>query len=370
MHNDFMHNDGDHNKLKTLGHCLIIFTLAKIVLLGEWLFVVHTSMSFIDSIMRYDSWWFKSIAEHGYMHSVLLNDPIRPGQANWAFFPLFPLLVKVVSSIGVSTYVAAIIVNQSELFLSLYFAYLLALNHLPARAAIFVPLSIAMSPGNTWFLAAYSDITFLFLTILAFYCLTVRRYWCFAIVGYFLSMSRFVGFLIIIPLLIHYWRKHMSHKSQICALMLQLLIVISGLLSFMLVLYLVMGDPWAYYHIQSAWGHLGTNWVSQPWQSIMSTWNSGVDHDRICLILLPVWLLILVIERYYEEAAFSFMCMLAPLAAGSLWSFSRYALGLYPLYFAIALVARKNYLFGLGVLIITVVIQAYYWSIWLTGGWV
>ena len=62
--------------------------------------------------------------------------------------------------------------------------------------------------------------------------------------------------------------------------------------------------------------------------------------------------------------------MLAPIAAGSLWSYSRYALGMYPFYLACGLIARKSYLLGLGILLIAVFISASYWTVWLNDGWV
>lgn len=357
-------------RITILLECMAIFLVAKVMLMFEWNQVANSSLGFIFSIMRGDSWWFKNIVEHGYMHTVLTNDPIRMNQANWAFFPFFPLMVKAVTIFGFSTESASVIVNQVELFASLYFSYQLTLTYLPKQTAMFVPLAIAVSPANIWFLAAYSDMTYLLLTILAFYSLRLRSYWWFAIIGCLLSLTRFVGFLIILPLLIHYYRNKMWSRRDLINLALQAFIILCGLLSFMFLLYEVMGDPIAFYHIQSAWGHLGTSWFSDPIGSIRGTWGSGVGHDRIFVVLLPIWLIVLIWNKYYEEAAFAFMSMLAPIAAGSLWSYSRYAMGLYPLYFAIALIARKNYIAGLAILLIATFISASYYTTWLSDGWV
>lgn len=351
--------------------CLIIFCLAKLMLVYEWSQVVNTGLSFVGSVMRGDSWWFKNIVEHGYMHQVLVGDPIRNGQANWAFFPLFPLITKVVTLLGFSSSIAAIIVNQLFLFLALVVGYKIGLLSFSRSIALIIPLAIAVSPANIWFMAAYSDMSYLFISMLAFYCLQRQSYWWFVFLGFLLALTRFTGFLLIVPLVISYWRNHnLLTDKKWRWLLLQIMLIISGLGVFMLVLYLTMGDPLAFYHIQSAWGHLGTSWFKEPLQSWLSTWHSGVGHDRLFLALVPLWLAVLLWDKYYEEAAFALVCLLAPLAAGSLWSYSRYVLGVYPLYLAIALIARKSYLLGLMLLLLAAFISAGYWTTWLNDGWV
>lgn len=356
---------------RIVGECLLIFCIAKLMVVYEWSQVVNTGLSFVDSVMRGDSWWFKNIVEHGYMHETVTGDPIRNGQANWAFFPLFPLLTKLVTFLGSSSSIAAIIVNQLFLLLALIISYRLALGMFSRQVALLLPLAIAVSPANIWFMAAYSDMSYLFISILAFYCLQRQSYWWFVFFGFLLALTRFTGFLMIVPLIISYWRNgYLLAGKKWWRLILQSALILSGLGAFMLVLYLTMGDPLAFYHIQSAWGHLGTSWFREPITSWLATWHSGVGHDRLFLVLVPLWLIILVWDKYYEEAAFALVCLLAPLAAGSLWSYSRYVMGIYPFYLAIAVIARKNYLLGILMLLLAAFISAGYWTTWLNDGWV
>src|SRR5438067_10139544 len=44
----------------------------------------------IITVMNGDAWFYRSIAVSGYERR-----PFRPGAANWAFFPLYPLIVGV-----------------------------------------------------------------------------------------------------------------------------------------------------------------------------------------------------------------------------------------------------------------------------------
>ena len=360
-------------KLNIFTQCLLIFIFAKLILVTQWIYFTHTGLDFVNSVMRYDSGWFQGIIEHGYMDKAFdASSKSTPNQANWAFFPLFPLLTKFITLFGFSWSISAIIINQTQLFTSLYFAYLLAQKYLLKSYAVFVPLAIAFSPANIWFMAAYSDMTFLFLSILAFYCLSSRWYWRFALFGFLLALSRFVGFLIFIPLILNYWRNDNLDKHQILNLIVQILIIISGLLVFCLVLYFKTGDPIAFYHIQSAWGHLQTHWFSHPLATFIDAWNSTTPYisEHGFLIVAPIWLLVLIYYRYYEEASFSFFCLIIPVAAGGLFSYNRYSLGMYPLYLAISLVARKSYILGLLIILFSSYVSWVYWDGWLNGNWI
>lgn len=362
-------HDKPSSYLTIVIECCVIFFIAKLMLLYEYYIVVNNGLGFIDSVMRGDSWWFHYTIQNGYMASPLTNDPIRMGQANWAFFPLYPIICTAIHFISnLEIRLIEIWVNQLELFLCLITSYKLALQTLPKQSAIFLPLAIATSPANIWFIAAYSDMTFLLLSVIAFDRLSNKQYWQFAIVGFLLSLSRFVGVLIIIPLLINFMRN--NQRQPIKSLIIQIIIIMSGLLSFMLYLYFKTGDALAFYHIQSAWGHLNTQWINSPIDTFIKTWRTGVSHDRVFLIIAPASLMLLIIEKKYEEFSFAFLCIIAPIAAGSLWSFSRYLLGLYPFYLSIALIHRRNNLVGIAILIILAFISADYCNTWLNGNWV
>lgn len=348
----------------------IIFILAKLLMLYAYS-TVNNGGGFIHSVMRADSWWFDNIIHNGYMMQVLTNDPIRMNQANWAFFPLYPMLCKLMIGItGLNAAIVEVAVNQTELLICLFLTYKMALKNMSPNSAIFLPLVIAFSPANIWFLAAYSDMTYLLFTVLVFQAYRVKRYWLAALLGYFLTLSRFVGIVIIVSHLISYWQYKQFNLRNSIELVLQLIIISSGLLTFMVYLHFKCGDALAFYHIQAAWGHLSTDWLHTPLKSFMDTWHSGVEHDRFFLAIAPFFLVILLLHKRFAEFAFAFLCLLAPILAGSLWSYSRYVLGIYPIYLSISLLHRRYPLLALGVLLLFVFISAGYYNDWFNDRWV
>src|SRR5262249_3847657 len=78
--------------------------------------------TYLEAWARYDACWYVAIAEHGYRGTglTLSEGDIRP-----AFFPLYPVLVAVGSSVAQPTLLAGLIVSNV-----CYLAFLVVLWHL------------------------------------------------------------------------------------------------------------------------------------------------------------------------------------------------------------------------------------------------
>ena len=71
---------------------------------------------------RWDCFWYQDIARNGYSSIPRLYDDFRPAQANWAFFPLYPLLTYLMTksfdiSIGLSGFLINIILCTISLLM-------------------------------------------------------------------------------------------------------------------------------------------------------------------------------------------------------------------------------------------------------------
>lgn len=326
-------------------------------------------MSLIDKIMQWDSSWFISIVNDGYMREAISNIPGMNGQANWAFFPLFPILVKLITLIGCQTSVAAIGLNSFIELFSLHLFYLLSLDYLNKKQAHHSVLLLAFSPVNIWFNSAYSDMLFFYLTLLAFYNLHRHNYWIVAIIGLLLACTRFVGIFIIASLIISYYRYKPLKVNNLIYLFLQCIIISIGLLGFMAYLAKLTGDPLAFYHVQSAWGHLNVNWIADITTALSVLWTSGNAISHFFLLIFPIGLIALLYLNLYEEAIFVALCLGAPIAAGTLWSFTRYFLTLFPFYISLAFFTSKNYLTEKITLILITFNYAVFFYLWISGSW-
>jgi hypothetical protein len=142
---------------------------------------------------RWDAGWFLSIAEHGY------NQPTPNATA---FFPLYPLSIRVVAELLGSFEWAGVLVSAGALMGALYLLHRLAELEIGRRAADRTLLILALYPMSFYLSAIYSESSFLLLTVGCVY--SARRGWWgrAGILGALATAARNSGVLLVIPLTI------------------------------------------------------------------------------------------------------------------------------------------------------------------------
>jgi hypothetical protein len=150
---------------------------------------------------REDALWFQRIASHGY----------RSNDASAAFFPLYPLTIRVVSMVpGVGVAVAAALVAQASFFGALVVLYSLTARELGVDVARRATVYLAVFPTAFFFLAAYSESLFLLLTLLAFWYARAGRWWSAVVPAVLVGLTRSVGVMVAAALLVEavlQWRR-------------------------------------------------------------------------------------------------------------------------------------------------------------------
>jgi Gpi18-like mannosyltransferase len=155
----------------------------------------------LDILTQWDGNWYRLIAERGYA-------PPMPEVAA-AFFPLYPLLVRAVAFIVRDVQVACLLVSNGCLIASaLLMIRLLRLDYdevVSRRALIF----LMFNPVSFFLSAAYTESTFLLLSIGALLAARQNKWSVAGLCGGFLSATRAPGLLIGVPLLAEHalqWR--------------------------------------------------------------------------------------------------------------------------------------------------------------------
>ena len=64
-----------------------------------WLLLAHSHIGLSTALESGDGGWYAAIAEHGYVSRISYAAPGVPSQMNIAFFPLLPLLMRVISDL-------------------------------------------------------------------------------------------------------------------------------------------------------------------------------------------------------------------------------------------------------------------------------
>lgn len=140
---------------------------------------------------RHDALWYLRIASQGY----------RTDDASAAFFPLYPLLSRVVAQVvGDAWLLGAYLVSNVALVVALTVLHRLTSLELGDVAARRTVLYLAVFPTSLFLFAPYTESLFLALSVGCLYAAR-RRAWLLAgVLGALASATRSTGLLLVLPL--------------------------------------------------------------------------------------------------------------------------------------------------------------------------
>ena len=311
-------------------------------LVGQQYAWKYSENPWLDIWGVFDSGWYLSIAVHDYQ-AELSSAAATVGQANYAFFPLYPLLIRGLASIVGDHYLAGIVLSNICLLLaciSLYKLVRLDSDHSTALASIryllIFPVSFILS-------GVFTESLFLLLAIMCFYY-AKRSHWLLVGISVFLlALTRSVGILAFIPLLYEYVRQKDFKVRRLRPDMLFLMLIPLGLFVFAVHNYLLTGDYLATVHIQeTGWGHQMTNPL------LFLSDNLRGDNILLRFEACFVVTLLVLLNAFYRKIGFSYWllamgALIFPLATASP-SMPRYSLVVFPIYILLAKLARNNWL--------------------------
>jgi hypothetical protein len=234
---------------------------------------------------RWDSWWYLTIAQHGYAHDLMRT----------AFFPLYPLTIRGLGVIVGSDAIAGVVVSLASFGIALVLLHRLTLLELgsPSRARLAVML-IAFCPVAFFFSAVYSESLFLALSIGAIYEARMGAWATAGVLGALGAAERNSGVLLMIPLLLLFlygpradreppparpatggrnaWRR-LIPRYPIEPQIAWIALVPAGLLAYLVYLGASFGDAFAPLHAQTLWFHHFAGPFGGVWDGIVAAWD-------------------------------------------------------------------------------------------------
>ncbi len=294
----------------------------------------------LGTLEAWDGVWYRHVAAHGYL--------LVPGhQSDPAFFPLYPVLLRIAGATGMSTGAAGVILS-SLLFLCALFAFdALGRELLTPSLARRATVLCAVFPMSYVCSMVYPES----LVLLAFALaglFAVRRRWlvCTAIAAV-AALSRPEGVLLALPIGAAVWRAwphcDSSERGRGIA---AALAPPAAALSFLLYLGVALHDPFAWSKAEKAWGRsfridgvgraivrVGHELSDQPW---------AVRDVVLCLLTL---LLVAAGRRAGAPrswVAVGALLVILPLGSGSFESDGRFGLLALPAYWGLASIASAR----------------------------
>ncbi len=294
-----------------------------------------------QGLLAWDAGWYQAIAAHGYAAA---------GQQSLRFFPLYPLVARVVGWVpGVGTGAALLLVANAAALLAL--AALLVLIRVDlgddglARRSVRL---LALAPSAYVFVLGYSDALLLLSAVVTFLGARTGRWWWAAAAGLAAGAVRPVGLLVAVPVAVEMWRvRRTGTAPQWVARVAALAAPLVGTGAFLVWVGHRFGDPWLPVTVQQQGGHRGP--LTAPLAAMWHT-ATAVLHGHhlgsalhIPWVVLSVVLLVVAFRRLPPAyGCFAAAVLAVSLTSANLDSFERYALGAFPLVVAAStLTGRK-----------------------------
>jgi hypothetical protein len=209
---------------------------------------------------QWDSAWFIAIADIGYKRAA--------DDANAAFFPLYPALIRLFTPVFFGhSWLAALVVANVALLAALVLLYRVMdeeFGAAPASRAVFYLLAY---PTAFFLTAAYNEGLFIALMVGSVFCMRRGHWWMAAVLGALAGATRSAGILLVLPFCYEYIRQH---GRRLRLNVLALAVMPLGLVTVMIIDKRVFDDPLAFSHSQAV--HWGRN-VTWPWKAVIETFG-------------------------------------------------------------------------------------------------
>jgi hypothetical protein len=296
---------------------------------------------FAETFAVWDSGWYFDIATRGYFFSP-------DGQSSIAFFPLYPMLVKLVAApfggSPAATWIAAIAVSWAA-----FFGALLALHDLTERvtgsreAARRTVFYIAVFPFSIYFTRVYTEAVFLLLTVLAVRAAYGSQWAWAGVFGALATVTRPNGILIGLPLLVMALAGRPA-PGVLIRRFAALALIPAALAAYSGYVYTLSGDPLAWLDAQRHWGyslnrlphrHLLSGLAAIEQEGLYA-WllrydTAPFDFFYIAVALLFLVLVPAIVQRFgWALGLYVLASLLVPLSGNALVGIGRYASVLFP----------------------------------------
>jgi hypothetical protein len=309
----------------------------------------------------WDGQWYVRIARMGYR-----------ARASAAFFPLYPMLLRLLSPLAAHGY----IVVGVALSLACYVAAMVVLYRLVTidygdRVASWTVVFASLFPTSFFFQAVYTESIFLLTTVTCLYFARRERWLLAGLAGFLAVLTRNTGILVLLPMALLYLSARGRRVQRLDRRLACFALVPAGLALWMVYLLARLGDPLAFSHAQDYWHrHLSAPWttidlgVRRGIAGIQALVHNGEGTPSISshnTLLIPVTLpnalafvslvgavvvLVLAVRRLkLPYAAYAWASLIAPLfypaARQPLFSLPRFLVVVFPVFLGLALVTER-----------------------------
>ena len=319
---------------------------------------------------RWDTVHYLAIAKNGYVATGIEHFSI-------AFFPLYPLMIRLFSGVIPNEMVAALAVSQLAYGAAVFYLYKLASLDEPHETALAAVLYFSVFPVAYFLHAAYTESLYLSFVLSSFYYARREKWALAGVLGMLAAFTRVMGITLIAALLIEYAHQKQFKMTAVRKNILWLMLLPLGFGVQALIAWRVNGNPFYFIAVQGEHWH---HHPAFPWKGFLNAWRSfplRVLNEKITVCASEIFFAALgfcftlysLFRMRLSYGCYMLMTWLT-ITCESFWmSVSRYTLFLFPIYFALArLIHKRQTLHGLFIFVCTL-FYGFYLTLFVQGQW-
>lgn len=338
--------------------------LASILFIMYFGFLAYPNSSnfsndFFKSLSNWDGGHFLSIAQFGYGEKF-----------QFAFFPLYPLVIKLVSQLTQNYLIAAISVNLISVFFAFQLLYKLMLRDFNKYISERVVLGLMIFPTSFYFLTAYTESLFFLFIVATFYFLRQKKLLLATFFAILASATRLVGLAVVFALILDVILKHGFRKKLWYIFLAPL-----GFLLYCAYLFTHLRDPFYFLTAELHWQRSLSIPVISFWETIRNLSQTGFIKSNFDSLLDLIFAIIGVGFAFRSFRFLSpglsiyiFISVLIPLFTPTLSSMPRFLLPIFPIFILLAL--NKNKYLNFGYYIVSILLLSIFSTLFINGYWV
>ena len=294
-------------------------------------FSVH---AWLDLWGQWDTGWYLNIAEHGYS-PFTSSDPGSVGQANYAFFPLYPLLARALAAACfLPVFVAGLLIANACLLWASTVLYEIVEHEYGAITAGRALAFFFVFPSNFLCSAFLSESLYLLLVLLCFRAALKERWLQLAVFGLLIGLTRPPAVCLAPALLYEYLRRRNFEWRSVGWQVLAIASVAVGPLLFVLFVRHLTGDAGAFFRTQAAWGRHSGNPLLILVRGLLGS-DKNQRFSAFCAIALGAVLGVSARKVRPSYLIFAGCSLLLPLSS-SVISMPRFSATIFPTWIALA----------------------------------
>lgn len=316
--------------------------------------------SFIQSLSNWDGGHYLAIAQKGYFQ-----------KSEYVFFPLYPILINLVSKITGDFLWAGILISFSSSFLAVNILYQIITMEFNKAYALKTVLALLFFPLSFHFLTVYSESLFLLLTLATFFFAKKRFLFLATIAAALASATRLSGLAVVVSLFLYvYLTGGLTRKNWF------IFLAPLGFLIYSFYLYNQTGDLLYFIQAESNYWQGGLVLPGSALIHVFKNLLTGgylANNFRDFLNFLFVIFGITFVWQAFKKlsldyTSFALISLGLTLFSPTIVAIPRYLLTIFPIFILIGFV--KNQYFWIFYQTISLMLLAIYAMLFINGYWV